>query len=158
MKKTNRKIAKVPAPESPAMTDQDIAIIAEDFSASTCDMIVKRCKLESDEVRLRDAIIRQLQVNSNWSFPDLAGQLQNLFQSSEVRNSDGLQDAIEDLINKVEEANSEPTFFLQTKAPAGNWVDSLGSSDLESCKRHGRYLQKEQKEEVRVVQRFDKVV
>lgn len=47
-------------------------------------------------------------------------------------------------------------YFLQTQAPAGNWVDSLGTTQ-EGCEQHGRYLQ-EHGHAVRVVKRSDRVV
>lgn len=52
-------------------------------------------------------------------------------------------------------------YWLQTRAPAGNWVDSLGSASKQSCIDHGRYLGGMDKEkppvvyDVRVVERVD---
>lgn len=48
-------------------------------------------------------------------------------------------------------------YWLQTQAPAGNWVDSIGSDDQEVCQRHGAYLAKHG-ETVRVVERQDIVL
>lgn len=48
-------------------------------------------------------------------------------------------------------------YWLQTQAPAGNWVDSFGS-DLEGCIRHGEYLEANYKEKCRVIERNDTVV
>ena len=47
-------------------------------------------------------------------------------------------------------------YWLQTQAPAGNWVDSVGTT-LEACISHGRYLQ-QRGEIVRVVKRTDRVL
>lgn len=49
-------------------------------------------------------------------------------------------------------------YWLQVRAPAGNWVDSLGSDDKHACVVHGRWLAKERGEHVRVVERTDVVV
>jgi len=48
-------------------------------------------------------------------------------------------------------------YWLQTQAPAGNWVDSLGTDDLESALSHSDYLQDSGKK-TRIVTRVDKVV
>lgn len=45
-------------------------------------------------------------------------------------------------------------FFLQTKAPAGNWVDSLGTSIAKHAFSHGEYLSK-MGNKTRVVRRKD---
>lgn len=31
-------------------------------------------------------------------------------------------------------------YYLQQKAPAGNWVDNLGTCDLQHCISHMEYL------------------
>jgi hypothetical protein len=49
-------------------------------------------------------------------------------------------------------------FWLQTKAPAGNWTDVLGSNDLANCVSHARYLSDEHNEETRIVERVDTIV
>lgn len=46
-------------------------------------------------------------------------------------------------------------YWLQTRAPAGNWSDNLGSMSKQSCIDHGRYLAEQHDEEVRVVERVD---
>lgn len=47
-------------------------------------------------------------------------------------------------------------FWVQVKAPAGNWADNMGSSDLESAVSFAKYLFEEHDEKnVRVVQRYD---
>ena len=45
-------------------------------------------------------------------------------------------------------------YWLQVKAPAGNWVDSVGTDDKQSAIDHGRYLETKG-EETRVVERTD---
>lgn len=45
-------------------------------------------------------------------------------------------------------------YWLQTQAPAGNWVDSLGTDDLESALSHSDYLQ-DRGEKTRIVTRVD---
>lgn len=50
------------------------------------------------------------------------------------------------------------TFWLQTKAPAGNWVDNTGCDDIAMLKRHGRYLCNVRGERVRIVKREDRAV
>jgi hypothetical protein len=47
------------------------------------------------------------------------------------------------------------TYWLQTKAPAGNWVDNLGSENKDACITHGRYLREKNSETVRVIKRTD---
>jgi hypothetical protein len=47
-------------------------------------------------------------------------------------------------------------FWLQTLAPAGNWVDSIGSDDFSSVCDHGRWLvEKMNHQHTRVVERVD---
>jgi hypothetical protein len=48
-------------------------------------------------------------------------------------------------------------YWLQTRAPAGNWVDSLGSDSYSDCVGHGEFL-RARGEAVRVVVRIDRVV
>lgn len=48
-------------------------------------------------------------------------------------------------------------YWLQTKAPAGNWVDNLGSDVRKSCIEHGKFL-KERGDDVRVIERTDRVI
>lgn len=49
-------------------------------------------------------------------------------------------------------------YFLQTKAPAGNWVDNLGCAKKEECVRHGLWLRQVDGDQVRVIERTDRVV
>lgn len=49
-------------------------------------------------------------------------------------------------------------YWLQTQAPAGNWVDNMGSASRNSVITHGKWLQKEHGETVRVVDRTDTVI
>ena len=49
-------------------------------------------------------------------------------------------------------------YWLQVRAPAGNWVDSLGSNDRNTCVDHGRWYVKNKihlRTDVRVVERTD---
>lgn len=46
-------------------------------------------------------------------------------------------------------------YWLQTKAPAGNWVDFMGSDDLQSVKDHANWHYDETGEQVRIVERTD---
>ena len=49
-------------------------------------------------------------------------------------------------------------FWLQTKAPAGNWVDSLGCADIFSCINHGKWFVEQKhydENSVRVVRRIN---
>lgn len=46
-------------------------------------------------------------------------------------------------------------YWMQTQAPAGNWTDSIGSSDKESCMQHGKYRAAVYGDAVRVVERVD---
>ena len=51
-------------------------------------------------------------------------------------------------------------YYLQTRAPAGNWVDHLGA-DMATCVNHGKYLVAERHHkpaDVRVIERSDRVV
>jgi hypothetical protein len=48
-------------------------------------------------------------------------------------------------------------FYLQTQAPAGNWVDSIGATKDE-CERMGRYMKRHAGAKVRVVERIDRIV
>jgi hypothetical protein len=48
-------------------------------------------------------------------------------------------------------------YWLQVKAPAGNWVDSIGCNDKQSCLDHAKYSA-EQGEDVQVVERVDTVI
>ena len=52
---------------------------------------------------------------------------------------------------------SQPNYWLQTQAPAGNWVDSIGSSDLETLLDHSDHLQ-DSGEECRIIERTDVVI
>jgi len=45
-------------------------------------------------------------------------------------------------------------YWLQCKAPAGNWSDSIGSDEIQSLKDHAAYL-RAQGETVRIVERKD---
>lgn len=49
-------------------------------------------------------------------------------------------------------------YYLQTQAPAGNWVDNLGSDDIESLKGHASWLHEVKGQQVRIVERNDVVV
>lgn len=50
-------------------------------------------------------------------------------------------------------------YWLQVKAPAGNWVDWVGTDDLESAKDHAAWLVEEgHYRETRVVERLDTVI
>ena len=49
-------------------------------------------------------------------------------------------------------------YFLQIKAPAGNWVDTLGSYSKKSCVQHGKWQRTANAKQVRVVKRTDQVV
>lgn len=47
-------------------------------------------------------------------------------------------------------------FWLQTQAPAGNWVDSLGTTGKDAAIEHGKWLlQKTDAIAVRVIERTD---
>lgn len=48
-------------------------------------------------------------------------------------------------------------YWLQTQAPAGNWVDNTGSSNVSYCESHGRFLL-ERGETVRVIERTDREI
>lgn len=48
-------------------------------------------------------------------------------------------------------------YWVQTQAPAGNWVDSIGTNDLKAAKAHARYLHSIG-ETARVISREDTVV
>jgi hypothetical protein len=52
------------------MSDHAIELIAQAMNTHICDQIVKHCKLEADEIRLRDALLKQLAENSYWSLPE----------------------------------------------------------------------------------------
>lgn len=45
-------------------------------------------------------------------------------------------------------------FWVQTKAPAGNWVDSIGSTNEFTCIEHAVHMS-EQGVQVRVVERTE---
>ena len=51
------------------MTSDQIHLIVSALNTVVCDAIVEHCKLEVDEVRLRDALIKELSDNSYWSHP-----------------------------------------------------------------------------------------
>lgn len=48
-------------------------------------------------------------------------------------------------------------YYTQIQAPAGNWVDVLGSDDVTSCRMFAKY-RRELGDTVRVIERKDKVV
>jgi hypothetical protein len=48
-------------------------------------------------------------------------------------------------------------YWLQTKAPAGNWVDCLGSELITDCISHGHY-RRGRGDEVRVIERKDRPI
>ena len=52
----------------------------------------------------------------------------------------------------------EGLFWVQTQARAGNWVDSLGTSDLESAKNSRLYEEQEGGRKARVVRKQYRVV
>lgn len=75
MKKLHRaKTVKASAPEkseaSRSMTAEQIKLIATAMNTEVCDAIQGHCKLEVDEVRLRDALLKELTSNSYWDSPD----------------------------------------------------------------------------------------
>jgi len=49
-------------------------------------------------------------------------------------------------------------YWMQVQAPGGNWVDSLGANDIESCLAHGDYLTQEHGKVTRVIERMDVVI
>jgi hypothetical protein len=51
------------------MNQETIDLLASAMNTRICDQIVNNCKLETDEVRLRDAVLKQLTENSYWSLP-----------------------------------------------------------------------------------------
>jgi hypothetical protein len=51
------------------MTREAIQLIAQAMCTQICDKIVTHCALETDEEKLRDAVIEQLAENSYWSLP-----------------------------------------------------------------------------------------
>lgn len=46
-------------------------------------------------------------------------------------------------------------FWLQQKAPAGNWTDNMGSDELPGLVSHKKYLEQAAGGEYRIVQRED---
>lgn len=46
-------------------------------------------------------------------------------------------------------------YWVQTKAPAGNWVDSIGVSDETMAVEYAIAFQEKNREPVRVVERTD---
>jgi len=69
---TQTKRARSPKPENlgpKPMTSDQIHLIVSALNTVVCDAIVEHCKLEVDEVRLRDALIKELSDNSYWSHP-----------------------------------------------------------------------------------------
>ncbi len=46
-------------------------------------------------------------------------------------------------------------FWLQKKAPAGNWTDNMGSDKLSGLISHKKYLEQTAGDEYRIVQRED---
>jgi hypothetical protein len=50
-------------------------------------------------------------------------------------------------------------YWLQARAPAGNWVDMLGTDDRELCIGHGKWMVlHKHAQAVRVVEREDKPI
>lgn len=69
----------------------------------------------------------------------------------ESKYLDQLNDASDEVARRA------GNYFLQKQAPAGNWVDSLGSSDLDGLRSHAKYLLANG-DKVRIVERHDVVV
>lgn len=49
-------------------------------------------------------------------------------------------------------------YWTQTQAPNGNWVDVLGSDDLDTCKGYADFQQDKLGRTARVIARTDEVV
>lgn len=49
-------------------------------------------------------------------------------------------------------------YWVQGKAPAGNWYDALGTDDLAFCERHAAWMRDEQEITTRVVKRYDQEI
>lgn len=49
-------------------------------------------------------------------------------------------------------------FWMQTQAPAGNWVDSIGTDDKAAAVRYAKHHIEKMNEQARVVDRFDTVI
>jgi hypothetical protein len=64
-------------------------------------------------------------------------------------------DQVNDASDKV--ARRAGNYYLQTQAPAGNWVDYLGSSDLNGLRLHAAHSFA-RGDKVRIVERHDVVV
>jgi len=57
------------------------------------------------------------------------------------------------------EMEMDKFYYIQFQAPAGNWVDSIGTQDLKDAKRHLSYEKKLKREKNwRIIRRYSEVI
>ena len=59
---------------------------------------------------------------------------------------------------KKKMVKDEMQYWLQTQAPAGNWVDNLGVNNLEDAKQHGQFLADKYGQQIRIVTKHIQVI